>query len=190
MGTTSNKLDSTGAGDGLQSSRKHIHILSIRRRKVLSSLVVVFLSILLIWTLISNFTATPKIVLNDLNITRPIDKNKYEKVIQDYLNVNPTNRLSFLLDDRSLDSYVSDKLPEVSNVTIKNMIGIGAINFVISLRKPVAGWKINDKQYYVDSSGIQFEENYFEVPKVQIIDQSGISNGGSTSSVRLQVNDF
>jgi hypothetical protein len=148
---------------------------------VFSTLVVVILSIILIWTLISNFTVSPQVVVGDLTVTQTVNKARYEKVIQDYLNINPTNRLSIFLDNKSLDQYVISNLPEVNGVSQRNMAGIGLTNFVITLRKPVAGWKINSKQYYVDSDGFQFEMNYFGAPSVQIVDQSGISTSASTA---------
>ncbi|HZJ34809.1 MAG TPA: hypothetical protein VFD55_02210, partial [Candidatus Angelobacter sp.] len=97
------------------------------------------------------------------------------KVIQEYLNINPMSRLQFFLDQSALTKYVSDKLPEVANVKQQGSMGIGETDFSITMRTPVAGWMINDNQYYVDSDGISFEQNYFLPPSVQIVDNSGAS---------------
>src|SRR5680860_1150746 len=56
-GTTSNNMSSTGVRSNLESSRAHAHNLTNHRRKVLGVLVIVLVSSVLLWTLISNFTA-------------------------------------------------------------------------------------------------------------------------------------
>jgi hypothetical protein len=121
--------------------------------------------------------------LVNVDISAPVDNNKYEKAIQDYLDTNPMSRLSFFLDQPALTAYVSSKLPEISNITQGNMVGIGNSNFNINMRKPVAGWKINDKQYFVDLKGIPFEQNYFSSPTVSIVDNSGISLKIGTTAI-------
>jgi len=133
----------------------------------------VFVLTALLWTLINNFTATVIVSVPSMAISKPVDSSYYGKVIQEYLNINPMSRLHFLLDQSALTTYVSSKLPEVLTVVQQNMIGIGETNFAITMRIPVAGWMINGKQYYVDSKGIPFEKNYFLVPTVQIVDNSG-----------------
>jgi len=42
------------------------------------------------------------------------------------------------------------------------------------MRTPIAGWSMNGKQQYVDSSGVSFGRNYYPAPSVQIVDNSGI----------------
>lgn len=63
------------------------------------------------------------------------------------------------------------------------MAGIGITNISIKMRTPVAGWKINDKQYYVDAKGIPFEQNYYTDPTVQIVDNSGATLQAGAASV-------
>jgi len=91
------------------------------------------------------------------------------------LDINPLGRFHFLLDQSALNTFLANKMPEVSGVAQKGMLGIGQTDFAVTMRTPVAGWKINNKQYYVDSKGISFEQNYFAAPTVQIIDNSGAS---------------
>lgn len=174
-GSTSNRFGSINTRTDLESPRSHVRSLSIQRRKVIAILSIVVLSIILIWTLVSNFVATVSVSVSDSSISTPVDKLKYEKVIQDYFGMNPLSRLSFVIDEESLTTYVSDILPEVSNISQRDMISVGKFNFSVTMRTPVAGWQINDKQYYVDSKGMLFEKNYFPKPVVQIIDNSGIS---------------
>jgi len=165
----------SGTTSSLESPRTHVHHLSIQRRKIISILLIVISSAGLLWILVSNFTATVIVNVSSTAISRSIDFSYYEKAIQDYLDINPMSRFHFLLDQSALTAYVSNKLPEVANIVQQNMVGIGETNFAVTMRKPVAGWMINKKQYYVDSKGISFEQNYFSMPAVQIIDNSGVS---------------
>lgn len=182
-GTTSNRLNSVGVDSDLKSPRAHVHGLAVQRRKI----GVIFLMVLLIAAslliLIVNFTASVKITVANTDISKAVDENRYIVVIQDYLNGNPFSRLAFFLDQKSLSSYVSDKLPEVSKVSLVGSEGLGESNFALILRKPVAGWQINSKQYYVDSSGIPFTVNYFSVPTVSIVDNSGVSLKSNSTAI-------
>lgn len=175
-GTTSNHLDSTNVKSDLESPRTHVHHLTTKRQRVFSVLIIVLASVVLLWLLVSNFTATVAVsASSSVAMSKSINSSRYEKIIQKYLDINPMGRLRFSLDQSALTAYVSSELPEVADVKWQNMAGIGKTNFVVTMRVPVAGWRINDKQYYVDSKGVSFEYNYFSVPDVQIIDDSGIS---------------
>lgn len=182
-GTTSNRLDRANTKTDLESPRIHAHNLSIQRRKIVGILLLIFISAIPIWILISNLTVTVSVSLADKAVLKPVDKSKYEKAIQNYLDINPMSRLSFVLDQPDLTAYISAKLPEVLNITQKNMLGIGKSNFAITMRTSIAGWRINNKQYYVDSKGIPFENNYYSNPSVQIVDDSGISLKISTTAI-------
>lgn len=174
VGTTSNNLE---------SPRTHVHHLTLRRRKVLSTLLVLIASIAVLWLLVSNFTATPLMVQSVAPLLKTVDKTRYEKVIQDYLQANPISRFSFLLNQQNLTDYMVSKLPEVEEVRIQDMQQIGKMNYMVKMRKPVAGWVIKGKQYYVDSKGVSFEMNYFAQPTVQIVDNSGVPVQAGTTSV-------
>jgi hypothetical protein len=174
-GTTSNNLSSAGSKNGLESPRVHAHSLSRQRRKTTSVLVLVLASAAVLWVLVSHMTAYASVNVTDVSVLKPIDTSRYEKAIQDYLDANPIGRITFLLDQNALTTYVVNKLPEVSSVRISGEVGFGKTDFTVKMRAPVAGWQINSKQYYVDSKGIAFERNYFSTPAVQIVDNSGVS---------------
>lgn len=175
-GTTSNFLNSIDAKSDLKSPRTHVHHLSIQRSKIISILLIVIVLSSLLWVLIINFTARVSVDLSSMLFSNQVvDSLEYENTIQEYLVINPMSRLNFLLDQSALTNYVSLKLPEVASVDQEKMVGIGETKFTITMRKPTAGWKINDKQYYVDSNGISFEKNYYSEPIVQIVDNSGAS---------------
>lgn len=173
----------TGTTPTPESPRIHVHHLSIRRRKLFGILLTTIITIVLLWVLISHFTATVSVSTSNTAISKPIETSKYEQAIQDYLSNNYLGRLQFLLDQPNLSTYVSSKLPEVESVVQKTMTGIGITNFSITMRVPVAGWKINGEQYYVDANGAAFEQNYFAAPSVQIIDNSGASLKAGEASV-------
>lgn len=173
-GSTSNNFDSVNSKSDLESSRLHTHHLTIKRRKVFGALLLVLTATVLLWTIVSNVTATVAIKIYDTAISKPIDKKLYEDAIQDYLNDNPLSRLAFLMDQDNLSAHISQKMPEVLSVSQAGMVGIGKTEYKLTLREPVAGWKIGGKQYYVDANGISYERNYYTDPTVQIVDASGI----------------
>ena len=183
-GTTSDRLNSVNVlKSGLQSPRTHVHRLATIRRRVFSTLLIIFISMVVIWLIISNFTATPLIVISDSHISKPVKSARYSAVIQDYLEINPMGRFSFFLDQLALSEYVASKLPEVSSVTLQGMQEIGKTNFKIAMRKPVAGWIIDGKQYYVDSKGVSYLLNYYSDPTVLIVDNSGVPVQTGVNSV-------
>lgn len=182
-GTTSPQLNSVGSDTHLESTRTHTHRLTIVRRKVFSVFLTTLLVVAFIWTLISHMTASAAISTSETNIVTSIDKHRYEKVIQEYLDINPIGRLSFFLDQSALTAYVANKLPEVQNVSQRGMAGFGITEFSLTFRKPLAGWKIGPKQYYVDADGIPFDINYYMAPDVQIVDNSGVTVKAGTTAI-------
>lgn len=158
-----------------ESPRAQIHHLNRQRRRILAILSTIALSTVGLLLILSNFTATVTVGSGDVALSKSLDESLYEKSIQDYLNNNPISRFIFVLNQSALTDYVSSKLPEVVSVSRKGLSNFGNTTFILELRKPIAGWQINDKQYYVDSKGIPFERNYFSNPDVQIVDNSGVS---------------
>lgn len=184
VGSTSNGLNSVNVvKTGLESPRTHIHHLTIMRRKVLNIFLIILLSGAFLWLLVSNFTASPQIVFSDVSINKQAEKNRYSKIIQDYLQANPMERFSFMLSRDKLTGYMSSKLPEVEEATLQGMQNIGKTNFIVKMRKPIASWNIDETKYYVDSMGVSFKINYFSEPSVQIIDNSGVPLNTGQKSV-------
>jgi len=171
----------------VDSPRTNVHHLAIKRRKIFAIFLFAVLAIVFLWFLISNFTAGVSIVASNVTISKSIDESKYSKVIQDYLNANPLGRFNFFLDSSSLNDYVSNKLPEVELITESGMASIGDTRFSIKMRRPVAGWKIDGKQYFVDNKGVPFESNYYNDSIIQITDNSGatLQTGAASVSKRF-----
>lgn len=188
--STYNSSKTNNIQSNSESTRTHVHKLVNHRRKIFSIFIIVFILVVSIWLLISNFTAGVRIVIKDTNISKTIELSPYEKAIQDYLHINPMGRLRFLLDEAGLSEYISNKLPEVKSVFQEDNFGFGKTTFSLKMRYPLAGWKMSEKQYYVDSKGIPFEKNYYSTPKVQIIDESGISVQPGTIAVSKKFLSF
>jgi len=169
------------------SERARVHNLTQRRRKISATLGLVFGIIVILAILMTQFTARANVTGSTAALSRAINPVAYEKTINEYLAIHPVERLRFALNEAALSQYVSAALPEVSAVTLSSTSNIVESNFTLTVREPVAGWQINTKQYYVDNTGVVFQNNYYETPGVQIIDQSGISpeQGTTVASARL-----
>jgi hypothetical protein len=187
-GSTSNDISSVQrTTDDLRSPRTQAHHLAIQRRKISSILFgVIVLAALLLWLLLQ-FTARVSIVVSDTSLSRPIDSSLYETAMNDYFAMQPVTRLRFAMDLADVTAYVHQILPEVESVDRVQLGGIGETAVSMTLRRPVAGWTINNKQYYVDASGVAFERNYFANPTVQIVDDSGaaLQQGTAVASNRF-----
>jgi len=171
-GSISNNLSTTHHKTDLESPRTQAHHLALQRRKIGGVLLIVVAIATLI--LLFQFTARAAVVVSDASFSVPADAAIYEKVINDYLGKHPIERLRFALDKTNLNNYLIQKLPEVDELLNVKYDSIGRSSYSLTMRRPVAGWVINNKQYFVDSKGLAFDRNYYASPGVEIIDQSGI----------------
>ena len=174
-----------------ESSRQKAHHLALQRRRLgaiftlVAALAIVLM--LLLWQLI----AQVHITTSSQQLTTAFNPTAYEKAINEYLNLNPAQRLRFALNTTALTTYVANELPEVQSLKLSGAPGVAQSNFTITFRTPVAGWQINGKQYYVDASGVVFEKNYYEAPVVQIVDESGVTpEQGSATTVGTRLLGF
>lgn len=172
-GSTSNKVNTTHNQADLQSPRANAHYLALMRRKIGTILLLVFGVAIFVFWLLTQLTANVVVSISDPTISRSIDTTMYRKAINDYLDINPVSRLRFAMNLSNLSAYLTQALPEVTGVTEMSFSTIGQTDFTIDIRKPVAGWTINTKQYFVDAKGVAFERNYYDNPAVQIVDDSG-----------------
>ena len=170
-----------------ESTRQKARTLTVQRRKLSSIFAIVMaatiLLIVLLWQLIGQISITTS--SKQLNST--FKPAAYEKSINDFLGLNPAQRLRATLSEEALSEYVAGQLPEVEKVALSGGSGVAQANFAITFRTPVAGWQINSRQYYVDANGVVFEKNYYTTPTVQIVDESGISpeQGTAVAGTRL-----
>lgn len=169
------------------SPRAKVHHLTRQRRKVGSILLLVLLGIGILLLLMTQFTSKVLITTSSTQISSPIDASIYEEVINKYLAINPAGRLRFILNEQELSDYAVGLTPEVKSIAQTGAHNVVETRFAVTFREPLAGWQINNRQYYVDDHGVVFEKNYYQTPSVQIVDESGISpeEGSIVASARL-----
>ncbi len=158
-----------------ESSRQKVHHLASQRRKISGIFLIVGIAVLALALLLWQLIAQVQITTSSKQLAATFDTARYEKSINEYLNLNPAQRLRFSLDEGALSDFVSNELPEVERLEFSGMPGIARSNFTVTFRTPVAGWQIDNSQYYVDADGVVFEKNFYQAPTVQIVDESGIS---------------
>ena len=170
-----------------ESSRQKAHHLTIQRRKLSGIFTIVLVAVVLMAILLWQLIAQVQVTTSTKQLNAPFQNAPYDEIINEYLSINPAQRLRVSLNETALTEYVSAQMPEVQQLSLSGAPGIAQGNFTITFRTPVAGWQINSKQYYVDADGVVFEKNYYSTPKVQIVDESGISpeQGTAVAGTRL-----
>lgn len=170
-----------------ESARQKAHQLTSQRRRIGGVFLIVAVATVALLFLLWQLIAQVHVTTSTKQLSVVFDGAVYEKSVNDYLNVNPAQRLKLSLNKTALSDYVSNEHSEVESVELGGTPSIAQANLSITFRTPVAGWQINNKQYYVDASGVVFEKNYYEAPKVQIVDESGVSpdQGGAVVGTRL-----
>lgn len=172
-GSMSSRVSSANeAGGALKSSRVHAHELVHRRRRIGGLLLIVLAASAVVAILLTQLTA--KVTVSLPGTSQATDVSPYESDIQKYLTERPFERLRFALDLGSLTEYLRQKDPEVDTVTGVTANGFATSNITLRLRKAIVSWKIGDKRYYVDASGVSFTRSVGSAPSVEIVDQSGV----------------
>lgn len=158
-----------------KSPRVQAHELRKKRRRLGSLLFAVLFVAMGFCVLVYEFTANVVVRAPGTNVT--LDKS-YENAVQSYLAVRPIERFRFLMNQVTLNEFIKQKLPEVSSIRLGGSTGLGGSDFTLTMREPLAGWSIQGSQQYVDSSGAAFSRNYYPIPAVQIVDNSGVQAAG------------
>ncbi|MFZ1360866.1 MAG: hypothetical protein WAS27_02480 [Candidatus Saccharimonadales bacterium] len=169
----------------LRSPRAHVHSLSRLRRRLGAMLgVVAGVSVLLI-VLLFQFTARPAVVSADESVA--LDASRYTQAINTYLGRHPAERVRVMLDEARLNEYMTRVLPEVASIKALGSAGFGESQFSVAVRRPLVSWMIGTDQYFVDATGVSFTKNYYDIPDVKIIDQSGArqADGSTIASSRF-----
>lgn len=172
-GSVSSRIGSASEQQGnLKSARVQAHELADQRRQIAGVLFVVMAVVGLLAVLVWQLTA--HVVITTPGVGGAVDTTKYNKAIEEYYGQNPFERLRFAVNQQRLTDFVRATAPEVKDVTITGGAGFATSQASIVMREPIAGWKMDRTQYYVDGQGVSFVTNYFASPAVQIIDQSGV----------------
>lgn len=167
--------------------RGKVHHLTIQRRKIGSLFALALGAVILLALLLSQLMAQVSVTSSTKQLSSAFKSENYEKALNTYLGLHPAERLRFALNETALSDFVSASLPEVESVKVSGVKDVIDTQFAVTFRKPVAGWQINGNQYYVDANGVVFETNYYDTPKVQIVDESGIrpEEGATVAGSRL-----
>lgn len=170
-----------------ESHRQQLHHLATQRRRIGGVFLLIVAIIVVLGLLLTQFVAQLGVSSATTDITRPVDSARYEKSINEYYSRNPVERLRFILNQKGLTDFMNTAHPEIKSVALRNVTELVRAEFSLRFREPIAGWQINNKQYYVDSEGVVFEQNYFATPSLQIIDDSGVApeQGATVASARL-----
>ena len=110
------------------------------------------------------------------------NKVRYQTVIDKYLRAHPLERFRFALNDARLSQYVSQLLPEVTDIASTGG-GVGYGSYRINFRKPVIDWRLGSREYLVDASGVAFSKNYYQKPTVSVIDKSSLAVSGGREAI-------
>jgi len=179
VGSLSPQVSSANELTGdLRSPRAHVHHLTAHRRMLGTIFIVVIGAICFLVWLLYEFTAG--IHVSPTGGAVVVD-NRYDKAINEYLVAHPFERLRVLLNEAALTDYLAQTTPEVQFVRSGGSAGFATSQFDVTFRKPVVGWQIGPRQYYVDDNGVSFQINYFDQPAVKIIDKSGVPQTAGTT---------
>ena len=179
QGTTSSSVKAVNQKRAeLKSDRLKKQQKQKRRRNTASVLLGVAVLVIAVWYLIGQYTTGVGTISYQPTTTSKSNDQAYEKVINNYLGLHPSERFRFALNEDRLEQFISQESPEVKSIEVRGASANQA-DFAIGLRQPVASWKVGSSQSYVDKEGVSFNRNYFAAPSVAIVDNSGAANEGS-----------
>lgn len=163
------------------SERSENQKLVIRRRKLGAFFVILAIFISLISIFLFQFISKVSIISNE---SKSQNLSKYEKSVEEYLNINPSERILSNLNKNALLESLQKDYPEVLSISDIKFNGLTSYKIYLDFRKPVASWLVDGKEFFVDSEGVSFNVNNFEKPSLNIIDDSGaiVSNGKNVAS--------
>jgi hypothetical protein len=170
-----------------QSVRSQAHQLRLLRRRIL--LIVAFGSGIVVVTLFiasQLMTSVRVSLINTAHAVNQSQQSEYKKVIEEYLDTHPIERLRFAVNTPQLLRIMQETHPEVDTLSVRSD-GLGKAAFIVTAKKPVAMWVVGSTTLFVDTDGITFKDNYYATPQVQVVDNSGASvpQGQAVASSRL-----
>lgn len=179
QGTTSSNVKAANQKRAeLKSDRLKKQQKQKRRRNMTGILLGIAAMVIVVLYLIGQYTTGVGTISYEPTTTHSPDDQAYEKVINDYLGQRPSERFRFALNEDRLEQFISQESPEVKSIEVQGASANQA-DFTVGLRRPVASWKADSSQSYVDKEGVSFNRNYFAAPGVAIVDNSGATNASS-----------
>lgn len=169
-GSRSSQIHSPGEQTAhMQSPRVQAHHLMRLRRHLGLALLGSLVVIAFLFVLVSQFTAGVAITIDgDASVQPQAD---YQKTVQSYFAQAPLERIRLFMNNQNFTKYLEQSHPEIASAAVTGASGIGTSNVDISMRKPAVEWSVNGSMQYVDADGAPFSRNYYEDPKVKIIDK-------------------
>lgn len=169
------------------SERLETHRLIKRRRKIMRSLLGVACG--MVGVLVLLFQLTIYLSLQTPDARSAENAEKYRAVLNEYYTARPAERFRFFLNSNDLKNFFLEKAPEVKTVRIEgNFLAKSTVK--LTFRQPVAQWSSAEKVYFVDDSGVTFEQNYFTSPSVAVKDESGIPTESGQEVINRQFLSF
>lgn len=160
-------------------ARHSAHELKGHRRRLVRILIACLVIVGGLGFLLSQLTAGfSTISYSPAVLTNP-DAAAIKAVTNDYYASRPLERLRFLLQEKTLGQYLASRIPEIQGVQAVTASGLGTSSLALTMRTPVASWKIAGKTVFVDSSGQSFTHNYYATPAVEVDDQTGATTPSS-----------
>lgn len=172
-GSVSSRVASVVEDGMLRSPRVEAGHLRRHRFNISTGLVVLLAFSGGLTLLLSQFTARAAVRVNS-PMAMEIDP-VYNKLVADYLSRHPLQRFRFLTNTAAMVMELQKQAPEIARIINIESGGYGRSNYALEFRRPVASWRINGRQNYVDRNGVAFKKNYFAPPAVDVVDRSGIT---------------
>jgi len=158
-----------------------------KRRRVMRKMFATAVSLLIVIFLLFQLTINISIQTPDAKSSSNV--NKYVGVLNEYYSAHPAERFRFFLNNNDLKQFFLQKAPEVKNIRVEgDFLARSAVK--LTFRQPVAQWSSGDKIYFVDDSGVTFEQNYFTAPTVAVRDESGLPTRGGQEVINRQFLSF
>ena len=127
-----------------ESTRQKAHQLAYQRRRISGIFSIVFVAVVLLLLLLWQLMAQVHATTSTKQLSQSFEGAAYEKSINEYLMINPSQRLRFALNEDTLSSFVATDFPEVESLKARGGAGLGQANITVTFRTPIAGWLINE----------------------------------------------
>lgn len=176
----------------LRSPRATTHQLRSRRRKLSTYLAGGLIISAALLGLLYQMTDTVRVSLYGQVAPLPkADEERFEGIVESYLQEYPLQRLRMLLKrDQLLSYFYANDAREIASVSDITHDGIGKTHVKLKVREPIASWTIGSTKRFVDGGGVVFARNFFDTPSVKIRDDSGIKSKDESAATAVTSTRF
>lgn len=173
-GSLSDSVNSANAKRAaLKSDRVKLHQLRSSHRKLKIMLLMAALICLGSGFLLSHSLAFATISVPE-NIATLKAEQDLRAALKTYVNSHPSEGFSLTLDTERATGFIQRSgHPEITGLTASINWFTGGDTVSFQFREPIALWRIDGEQYYVDKQGVVFQNYQGPKPNLQIEDASG-----------------